>query len=660
MSLTRFMFKQQSLGRKLLMLFMGTCCATMIVAGVGLFAYLNITMRRSFEADSSSLASVIAQNCSGPVAFGDRKAAMETLHTITLQEQVLGACIRLPDGREFGQIGNVSVAEGVKKPVFGSVWMGGSRLLHVCPIQLRDDTIATFELMTDFHPRYAALLKSSGVAFGLTFVCALLLGFVATSRARRLISEPIRTLADAARVAEEGDYSVRAKKAGGGELGEIADAFNVMIERAGQNVALEKEITARRKIEEALRESEERFRAVFDNATVGIFRSGRDGKFLMANATLVAMAGYDSFEHLAAVDTAGELYCDTGAWEQIANCLDHVGLVDGTEIHWRRRDRTKITVRLNAKVIRSKTGGINYYEGVVEDITAQKETAAEMKRLNRELVDASRTAGMAEVATGVLHNIGNVLNTVGVSAQLLDSQLARSKIESLQQAVAILEANLPQLGAFIENDERGKALPDFLIKVTRHIAEERLRLRDEVRHLSENIDHMKKVISTQQGFARVTNALETLSASDIVEDALRMNLPALNRKHILVERDYGEVPHVMVDKHKVLQILNNLIHNARHALEEMPGDGKRLRMKIYKNGSERVKILVEDNGVGIPAENLTRIFSHGFTTRKNGHGFGLHSGALSAKEMNGSLMASSNGVGHGAIFTLELPVAGTK
>jgi two-component system NtrC family sensor kinase len=260
----------------------------------------------------------------------------------------------------------------------------------------------------------------------------------------------------------------------------------------------------------------------------------------------------------------------------------------------------------------------------------------------------------------VLHNIGNVLNTVGVSAQLLDSQMARSKIEMLQQGVAILEANLPQIGTFLENDERGRALPDFLIKVTKHIAEERQRQREEVRHLSEHIDHMKKVISTQQGFARVANALETLSASDLVEDALRMNLPSLNRKHILVERDYGEVPPVMVDKHKALQILNNLIHNARHALEERHGDGKRLRLKIYKNGSERVKILVEDNGVGIPAENLTRIFSHGFTTRKNGHGFGLHSGALSAKEMNGSLMAQSRGVGQGAVFTLELPVAGVQ
>ena len=652
---------KQSLSRKLLILFMGTCCATMLVAGIGLFAYLNLTMRRSFEADSLSLAGVIAENCSGPVSFGDRKAALETLLAITLQEHVVGACIRLPDGREFGQIGNVSVGEGVKKPLSGSVWLGGSRLLHVCPIRVQDDTIATFELMSDFHPRTVALLKSSGVAFGLTFVCALLLGFVATAQARRLITDPIRHLAEAAReAAEKGDYSVRAEKTGGGELGEIADAFNVMIARASENVVLVKEVAVRRRVENALRESEERFRAVFENSTIGLFRASRDGRFQMANAALVGMAGYESFEQLAAVDAAVDLYADPGSWEQIAECLHHIGMVDGAEARWCRRDGREITVRVSAKAIRGDARDINYYEGVVEDITAQKESIAEVRRLNRELVDASRAAGMAEVATGVLHNIGNVLNSVGVSAQLLDSQMARSKIETLQQGVAILEANLPQLGAFIESDPKGRALPDFLIKVTRHIAEERERCREELRHLTANIGHMKKVIATQQGFARVTNATETLSAADIVEDALRMNLPALNRRNILVERDYSEVPPVMVDKHKVLQILNNLIHNARHALVERPGDGKRLRVKVYQNGSERVKILVEDNGIGIPVENLTRIFSHGFTTRTNGHGFGLHSGALAASEMNGSLAVHSPGVGQGAIFTLELPVAVAK
>ena len=73
-----------------------------------------------------------------------------------------------------------------------------------------------------------------------------------------------------------------------------------------------------------------------------------------------------------------------------------------------------------------------------------------------------------------------------------------------------------------------------------------------------------------------------------------------------------------------------------------------------------MKISYIDNGIGIPADNLTRIFGHGFTTRKEGHGFGLHSGALAAKELGGALTVESDGPGKGATFTLEFPIQRPK
>ena len=115
------------------------------------------------------------------------------------------------------------------------------------------------------------------------------------------------------------------------------------------------------------------------------------------------------------------------------------------------------------------------------------------------------------------------------------------------------------------------------------------------------------------------------------------------------------MPAVLADKHKVLQILVNLLRNAKHALEEGGGGDKRLKLRVGINGERRVKISVSDNGVGIAPEHLSRIFEHGFTTRKEGHGFGLHSGALAAREMGGSLGAHSAGPGQGATFTLEFP-----
>ena len=139
-----------------------------------------------------------------------------------------------------------------------------------------------------------------------------------------------------------------------------------------------------------------------------------------------------------------------------------------------------------------------------------------------------------------------------------------------------------------------------------------------------------------------------------------MNAAALARHGILVGRDYQDVPVISVDKHKILQILVNLIRNAKYAIETAGKRDKRLAISIRSNERNMVQITITDNGIGIAQENLTRIFSHGFTTKRDGHGFGLHSGALAAKEMGGSLSASSEGPGKGATFILELPLSAPK
>jgi len=115
------------------------------------------------------------------------------------------------------------------------------------------------------------------------------------------------------------------------------------------------------------------------------------------------------------------------------------------------------------------------------------------------------------------------------------------------------------------------------------------------------------------------------------------------------------VPPISVEKHKVLQILINVLRNAKYACDDSERNEKKITVRISGRDG-RVSISVADNGIGIPPENLTRIFNHGFTTRKEGHGFGVHSGANAAREMGGSLSAVSEGTGHGATFTLELPV----
>jgi len=653
---------RQSVQRKLLIVILVSCSASMLVAGAALFMFMTLSLRSNFVNDTRALAEIAAANSVGAAAFKDKEAAQEVINSLTTQPHIVGTCIRLADGQLLAGAGKTIYPpfESVTNKQNGK-WLHDTLYEHSSPIIASGETIGILCLTTDFTEIHDRLLRSYVLVFAIVMASALLVGIPLSMGARRVISDPLRSLADSVKAASSRpDAAQGSGTRHSSELEEIADAFTVMKERVEAGAKLEREIAERRKAEQALRKSEEQFRSLFENAPVGLYRSGREGRFLMANPALLRMLGYEHFEELAELDIHTDLCAGKEYRTQFSECLERFGMVEETEVQWRRRDGNLIFVRESAKAIRNGKGEIVYCEGCVEDITARKEAQAELQRLHRELVEASRAAGMAEVATGVLHNVGNVLNSVNVSATVVSDQLGRSKMASLQQAVALLETHLPDLQTFLETDPKGKLLPDFLIKVSQHVAGEHARWREELLEMRKNIEHMKVIVSMQQNYAKVTGALETLSAVDLAEDALRMNEMALKRHEVQIDRVFGDVPPVLADKHKVLQILVNLIQNAKYALHESPLPQKQLQVRISKNGSGKVKIQVTDNGIGISPDNLTRVFSHGFTTRRNGHGFGLHSGALAAREIGGSLEAHSEGLGHGATFTLELPIAGTN
>ncbi len=290
-------------------------------------------------------------------------------------------------------------------------------------------------------------------------------------------------------------------------------------------------------------------------------------------------------------------------------------------------------------------------------IEERKWLQLEAERIHRQLVAASRQAGQAEVASSVLHNVGNVLNSVNVSATLLTDCVKKSKAGNLGRAADLLQEHAADLGAFLTADLKGRQLPAYLSQLARHLAHEQAKQLEELELLRQRIDHIKDIVAMQQSYAKVCGVSETVKLTDLVQDALSMNAGALERHQIQLVREYHpHIPDITVEKHKVLQILVNLIRNAKHACDESGRTDKRLTLRVA-NGEGRVKVSVIDNGVGIPAETLTRIFNHGFTTRKDGHGFGLHSGALVAKEMGGTLLVHSDGQGRGATFTLELPLS---
>jgi PAS domain S-box-containing protein len=292
---------------------------------------------------------------------------------------------------------------------------------------------------------------------------------------------------------------------------------------------------------------------------------------------------------------------------------------------------------------------------VVQDITERRLAEQELEQVHKQLLVASRLAGMAEVATNVLHNVGNVLNSVNVSASLIAEGIKKSKCAGLARAAALLSEHAHDLATFLAGAQ-GKHLPVYLQELAADLVSERDTATAELSALRSNVEHIKEIIAMQQSYARRGGVVDTFDVCTLIEDSLRMNQGAFSRHGVALSRDFEAVPLIKVDKHKVLQILVNVIRNAKYACDEAQAGEKCVTVRVRAaNGS--VLISVIDTGVGIPKENLNRIFNHGFTTRPDGHGFGLHSSALAAKELGGSLHAESAGAGHGATFTLTLPLA---
>jgi PAS domain S-box-containing protein len=305
--------------------------------------------------------------------------------------------------------------------------------------------------------------------------------------------------------------------------------------------------------------------------------------------------------------------------------------------------------------LRSRDGTVVGVVGINRDITDLKLAEQKIEAINRELREASRQAGMAEVATGVLHNVGNVLNSVNVAAGVLSDRLNNSKSSGVSKLSKLL-TDQNDLGRFIADDERGRQIPAYLQKLAEHLEKEQADMRKELHELVMNVEHIKEIVATQQNYARVLGVAEVVELSEVMEDAIKIHGGSYERHGIKLIREYDKLPQMTLDKHKVMQILINFLSNAKYACDAGQKTEKMVAVRLKLVGQDRVRMEVADNGIGIAPENTKRIFSQGFTTRKGGHGFGLHSGALAAKDLGGIISAESTGIGQGATFILEIPI----
>ena len=525
---------------KLTTIIMLTCICALLLAGVALVAWGQFTFRRNMVRNMSTLAQMTADNCKAAVAFEDVDDATETLKALSAQPSIVFAEVHTKTGEHFADYYRQGSDSHVLIEHHEDDHHFGDGFLAVCKaIVLENETIGTVYLQSDLEPLYA-MLRRNTIIIAAIVLFASLVAFLVSSRLQRVISAPILSLAEVARmVSDQKNYSARVQKESNDEVGILITAFNEMLEQIQQ--------------------------------------------------------------HQAALIDANE------------------------QLEERVRRRT-----------------------------------AELERTHRKLMDTSHQAGMAEVATDVLHNVGNVLNSINVAATLIREKVSSSEVSNLQKVAGIITEHADDIGTFLTEDQQGKHIPAFLVEVSKALVDEQADNIDKLRSLAENVEHIKEIVKMQQSYAKVSGVEVSASLAELIENAIQINTAALERHGIRMVCDFDDIGPASIDKQKVLQILVNLINNAKYALARNDEGNRILTVRIYKDDTDKVRIDVTDNGIGISQENMTRIFTHGFTTKKDGHGFGLHSGALAAKELGGSLTVQSDGPGQGSTFTLELPFKPVK
>ncbi len=288
----------------------------------------------------------------------------------------------------------------------------------------------------------------------------------------------------------------------------------------------------------------------------------------------------------------------------------------------------------------------------------RKQFLAEKEQLRSQLGEAAYKIEMADVASTVLHNVGNVLTSVTVAAHMVESVVDQSSVILVNRMAELIKAHDQDLGTYLTEDPKGKRIPLSLEKLGTHLLEEQRAILKEMKGLVRNIRHMKQIIVSHQTMAKSAGQIEQISLAEVLSHAMELSFQPGDEKWITIRPDFQQVPTVLVDQHQLLQILVNLLRNAKQAMRQQTKDRHELNLSVkYQDDDETsVVMTIQDSGIGIAPEHLSKMFTRGFTTKTDGNGIGLHSSIRAIQKMGGSMYVRSEGVGRGATFTLTFPV----
>ncbi len=635
------MSRMSPMGSIRVKLFVLTCAVLLVVVAIttAYFAQRHVSgLQGALIAKAEVYARMTSRQAVAALAFDDVVTAREAFEAAAVDPDVVLITLRRADGTVLYEHGRDDAR------------MQTGRLIKTrAPIISPEGPAGALELAVS-DARVSAASRDALIASLIAGLLSLLVGCGATWLVGSQFGRRIARVTTHARAVAENEIGCpplldRSRD----EIGVLARAFDTMTSSLDERV--------RRRTQElatavsALKESEDFTRAIVENAADGILTvsaptDGAAARVLTWNAAAERIFGVPASEAIG---------------RPVGDFLKRSNRVGRGEESITRADGSTTPVSVNfTEVRRSAASGeqVAVRVGIVRDLADEKRGARQLAEMNTKLVDASRLAGMADVASGILHNVGNVLNSVNVSVTLLDDTVRRSNADGVVKIAALLKSKSEAaggLGAFFTNDEKAKKVPDFMDGLAKQLSGERTKLGDEIGALRKNVDHIREIVAMQQAYTSKSGVCETLQLLDVVNDAAELSIDSKGPGEIEVIRDFDDVPLLMIDRHRTMQILVNLLRNARHAVRDSHRDDPRITIRV-RNQGDRLAICVEDNGVGVATKNFGRLFEQGFTTKKDGHGYGLHSSANVARELGGSLTAHSDGAGRGATFTLDLPL----
>jgi len=392
-----------------------------------------------------------------------------------------------------------------------------------------------------------------------------------------------------------------------------------------------------------------------------ILRSMADSLFVITmdmaigsvNRSLLNLLGYEEDELLG--ESPGRIFGEAFAQGAIMEALMMQGSVSGVESSFLSKDGREIPISVSGSLIKDEGGQFQGMVCVAQDITERKRMEEEKRQLHEQLLDTSRQLGMAEVASGVLHNVGNVLNSVNVSVGILGDVVQHTLVGDVQRISQLFDKHQDDLGAFVSENPKGKQIPGYLRRLSSQLLDEKHRMLAELDRIKDNVSRAQQCVAAQQDLAKPNHITEPFWLEDLIEEALVLNEDALKQGRIQVVREFHELPQVMFDRHQILQVAVSLIRNACQAMDSVPERRLTVRIKQIPGPPDSVRLEVKDSGRGIHSEDLTRIFGQGYSGKGEGRGTSLHNGALVAKNFGGALIARSDGLGQGATLVLDLP-----